>query len=208
LEQAIYDPYCDGPGCDEDPIRDAVELRLLLNAPVDAKAFRVSYAFFSEEFDDYVDSTDDSFYIVLEAGSTNGGEPTVINYGPCRESSAQVDFVCQEGDYGCEEGEEYCYISLVSDFAECCWYEGCPDGTAETHITGTGFECAASVEQDGSDFGSSTGWLQTSWPVEGDEIFALTFHVHDSIDAIYDSEVIIDAFEFLTSEELGTVVLE
>ncbi|HUT79421.1 MAG TPA: hypothetical protein VM285_17115, partial [Polyangia bacterium] len=65
---------------------DVVEWRLVLKAPDEAVAFRFRYVFFSEEYDDYVDApSDDKFYAVLEAGGTNGGNPTVITFGPCRE---------------------------------------------------------------------------------------------------------------------------
>lgn len=51
--------------------------------------------------------------------------------------------------------------------------------------TGTGFD------RDGS-----TGWLRTSWPIEGGETFTLTFSIHDEGDGIYDSLVILDNFRF------------
>jgi hypothetical protein len=36
----------------------------------------------------------------------------------------------------------------------------------------------------------------------------LTFHIHDHQDALFDSEVIIDAFQFLTDTGQGTVEVE
>ncbi len=188
---------------------DVVEWRLILKAPDEAKAFRFKYVFFSEEYDEWISSSfNDKFYAVLEAGSTNGGNPTVINFTACRDPDAYFDFICEAGDTACEEGEKYCYVAINTSLSECCWYGGCPDGTWTTDISGTGYSCAASQGVDSSNTGSSTGWLQTSWPIDGGESFAVTFHVHDTSDAILDSQVILDAFQFLKDPEQGTVPVE
>jgi hypothetical protein len=205
----IYDDFAEG---ENTFIYDAVEWSLVVTAPEEAEAFRFKYVFFSEEYDDFIGAaTNDMFYVMLEAGSTNLGEPTVINFTYCRNPSEHYDFECDEQmaeHFGCVDGEFYCYLTINSALSECCWYQGCPYGTAETDISGTGFECAEDQFSDGSHKGSSTGWLQTAWPIDGGETFKLTFHIHDTLDGIFDSEVIIDAFQFLTSEEQGTVVIE
>ena len=52
-------------------IFDAVEWRLELRAPDEARGFRFDYVFFSAEFDEYIGSEfNDRFYAVLEAPST------------------------------------------------------------------------------------------------------------------------------------------
>jgi hypothetical protein len=191
---------------------DVMEWRLAMVAPEGAKAFRFKYVFFSEEYDEYISSIfNDKFYVFLEAGSTNEGALTLINFTACREPDAYWDFVCEPGYPGCEEGEKYCYIAINSAFSDCCWYDGCPGGyssTVGTDIAGTGFECGDPPGTDGSAYGSSTGWLQTSWPIEGGEMFSLTFHIHDTSDGVWDSEVVLDAFEFLKDPEIGTVPIE
>jgi hypothetical protein len=188
---------------------DVVDWRLILKAPDEAKAFRFKYVFFSEEYDEWISSSyNDKFYAVLEAGSTNNGNPTVINFTACRDPDAYFDFICGPDDTACEEGGKYCYVAINTSLSECCWYDGCPDGTWTTDITGTGYSCAASQGNDSSNTGSSTGWLQTSWPIDGGETFAVTFHVHDTSDAILDSQVILDSFQFLKDPEQGTVPVE
>ncbi|MCK9459454.1 MAG: choice-of-anchor L domain-containing protein [Proteobacteria bacterium] len=188
---------------------DGMEWRLAFVAPEEAKAFRFKYVFFSEEYDDYISSTfNDKLYVFLEAGSTNDGALTLINFTGCREPGVYWDFVCEPGYPGCEEGEKYCYVAINSALSDCCWYDGCPDGPGTTDIGGTGFECAASDMEDSDMYGSSTGWLQTSWPIDGGEMFSLTFHIHDTGDGVFDSEVILDAFEFLKDPEQGTVPIE
>jgi hypothetical protein len=184
---------------------NAIEWRLKLKAPPDAEGFRIHNLFLSEEYDDYIGSKyNDKFYIFLEAGSTNSGERTVINFGDCRDPDDYYDFVCTPGMQFCNPGQRYCYIAINSGLSECCWYQGCPRGTATTDISGTGFECASSSGGDSESHGSSTGWFVTEWPIEPNEEFELVFHVHDTGDGVFDSQVIIDEFLFLTEVSPGT----
>lgn len=191
------------------PIFDAMEWRLRLKAPPYAKGFQVSYVFLSAEYDEYVGSPyNDKFYILIEALSTQGGLKTVINFTPCRDPLAYFDFVCVDKTTGCIPEEPYCYVAINTILSECCWYRGCPEGTATTSLSGTGFSCAPNEAADGlidiggkgAYYGSSTGWLTTQWPIRGNEEFYLTFHIHDTADAQLDSEVIIDGFRFIAEE--------
>ena len=225
-----HSTWCDGmSGSLADPwssdgcyIHDVMEWKLKLKAPDNAKSFRFKYVFFSEEYDEYISSLfNDKFYVILEAPSTNAGDATVINFTECRKPDIYHDFICGPQHNDCTLGEEYCYIAVNSALSECCWYpagsiyeldagtdEPCPDGFASTDIAGTGYECAASWDFDSAQTGSSTGWLQTAWPIMGGETFTITFHIHDTNDGIFDSEVIIDAFQFLQTTASGTVIIE
>ena len=186
-------------------IYNAMEWRLHLRAPDSVNGFRVRHMFLSEEYDDYVGSSfNDKFYIILEAGSTNGGTPTVINFTECRDPGSYYDFRCSPGMQYCNPGQRYCYIAINTAMSECCWYQGCPDGTATTDISGTGYECASSPSEDSAASGSSTGWMTTEWPIEPGEEFYVTFHVHDASDGIFDSEIVLDKFRFLQDVEPGT----
>lgn len=186
-------------------IYDAMEWKLVLRAPPGANGIRFRHVFFSEEYDDFVGSSyNDKFYAVLEAGSTNGGVPTVINVTECRNPDAYYDIVCSPGMQFCNPRQRYCYIAINTALSECCWLNGCPEGKATTNISGTGFSCAANAGADSQDSGSSTGWLVTEWPIEPGEMFTLTFHVHDTGDGIYDSAVILDGLQFVGSVTPGT----
>jgi hypothetical protein len=197
----IQDPYSKS----QTPIFNAMEWKLKLRAPADAHGFSVRYIYFSQEYDDYIGSNfNDKFYVVLRAGSTNSGEPTVINFTDCRDPALYHDFVCGQGLEHCDPGKRYCYVAINAASSECCWYKGCPGGKATTDIQGTGFECAANQSQDGPNRGSSTGWLETQWPVEPGEEFELTFHIHDAGDGIFDSAAIIDRLVFLKNPQPGT----
>jgi hypothetical protein len=183
------------------PTYDEMEWSINLQAPAEAHGFGFKYVFFSEEYDDWVGTPyNDKFYVFLEAGSTNNGEKTILNYTACRNPSEYFDFECTDGMIGCEVGEYYCYIAINTSTSDCCWYNGCTDGYSwdvGADITGTGYECPADQMSDGPHAGSSTGWLQTTWPIDPNETFNITFHIHDCSDGIYDSEVILDSFQFM-----------
>lgn len=197
---------------------DTVEWMLRLKAPEGAGGFQIHYVFFSEEYDEYVGSSfNDKFYIILYADSTNNGEPTVINFTGCRDPGQYQDETCtaEWEDLGiCTEGDPLCYIAINTALSECCWYNGCPGGTWTTNIAGTGFTCANTQDEEmtlgmpdpekGKLTGSSTGWLKTEWPIDKGEEFIIKFHLHDTADAILDSEVIIDKFLFVGKAEPGT----
>ncbi len=199
--QAMADPYVKGGA----KAFNAMEWKLRLKAPKGANGLRIRHVFFSQEYDEYVGSQfNDKFYMLIEAGSTNGGKPTVINYTDCREPDKHHDFVCSPGMQFCNPRQRYCYIAINTAASECCWLNGCPNGKAKTDISGTGFSCAEQKAKDSANTGSSTGWMTTEWPVEPGEEFFLTFHVHDVGDGIYDSEVILDGLEFVSSVTPGT----
>jgi hypothetical protein len=185
------------------PIYDAYEWKLQLKAPPGAHGFQVHYVFFSAEYDEYVGSQyNDKFYIFLEAGSTGGGQKTVINYTDCRNPSQYTDFTGPDCD---TQSGTCCYIAINTSLSECCWYDNCPDGTWTTDLAGTGFSCAAGQFQDSASTGSSTGWLKTEWPINPGEEFTLTFHIHDTSDGVLDSEAILDKVLFVGSVDQGTV---
>ena len=165
--------------------------------------------FLSEEYDDFIDTDfNDKFYIFIEAQSTRRGKRTVINYTSCRNPNVYSDFVCDSAEMDwCNDGEKYCYIAINTAMSECCWYDGCPDGKWTTDISGTGFSCANKKNNDDDGRGSSTGWLVTEWKIEPGEEFDIIFHIHDTADHVYDSEVILDKFLFLQNATPGTIVV-
>jgi hypothetical protein len=189
---------------------DAVELVINLHAPINALGFSFDYIFFSAEYDDFIGTSfNDKFYAIMNGPST-GSVDEVINYTACRDMSSggYYDFIdtaaCPTHPFG-----HCCYIAVNNSYSECCWYGGCPSGTWDFNIAGTGFSCAASSGGDSAATGSSTEWLQTTAQVEPGEEFQLRFHVHDTGDHIYDSEVILDNFRWHAQPvEPGTFPIE
>ena len=159
---------------------DNVELVVKIKAPLGAIGFSVDYIFFSEEYEEYIGSSfNDKFYIILQAPQTTNNVPTVVNSTACSNPNAYFDFIN-------EDGNKQCFVAINTAYSE-----PCPN--VATNISGTGFECGPA----NASAGSSTGWLTTAWPIQGDETFTLTFHIHDASDGIFDSEVILDNFKWL-----------
>ena len=166
---------------------DNVEFVVEMVAPEGAVGFAVDYVFFSVEYQEFVGSAfNDKFYIQLQAPQTTNGEMQVVNTTACSDPDVYHDFIYNDGSKGC-------FIAINTAFSE-----PCPD--APTNISGTGFECAPAG---GGNDGSSTGWLTTSWPIQPGEAFTLVFHIHDTADSIFDSQVILDNFRFLTTGDFG-----
>ena len=176
----IPDPY----SSDGYSTYDNVEFKVTLTAPQTAVGFSVDYIFFSEEYEEYIGTQfNDKVYILLKAPQTTGNQTIVVNSTACSNPNTYYDFQDPQGN-------KWCYIAINTAFSE-----KCPN--VPTDITGTGYECAVGGF-DSSTTGSSTGSLTTSWPINGGETLELTFHIHDSSDGIYDSEVILDNFRFET----------
>jgi len=170
------DPY----STDGYTTHDNVEFKVVMKAPSNALGFSIDYIFFSEEYEEYIGTSfNDKFYIFLQAPQTTGNQKIVINTTSCSNPNAYHDII--------EDGEKKCYIAINTSFSE-----PCPN--PQTNISGTGYECGAPD----SAHGSSTGWLVTSSEIQGGEQFELTFHIHDTSDGIFDSEVILDNFHWLS----------
>ena len=74
-----------------------------------------------------------------------------------------------------------------------------------TDVSGSGFGWDSALSEH---TGGSTGWYRTRWPVDPNEVFFLTFSIHDESDGIFDSTVILDNFRWLLSSPTpGTIQL-
>jgi hypothetical protein len=180
---------------------DSVELTVELTAPSNAGGFSFEYLFYSAEYDDYIGTIfNDKFYAIMN--TTEGTYPSVddqvINFTECRDqtSAGYSDFIdivaCPGHPFG-----HCCYIAVNNSYSECCWYDGCPEGFSDFPITGTGFECAPDMFTDSSAYGSSTEWLTTMMPVTAGDTFQIHFHVHDCGDHVFDSQVVLDNFQWI-----------
>ncbi len=170
------DPYSN----DGYTTHDNVEFKVVMKAPTNALGFSIDYIFFSEEYEEYIGTSfNDKFYIILKAPQTTNNQNKVINTTSCSNPNSYYDFI--------EDGDKKCYIAINTAFSEPC-------SNPKTNISGTGYECGPPD----SAHGSSTGWLVTSHEIQGGEQFELTFHIHDTSDGIFDSEVILDNFHWLS----------
>ncbi len=166
---------------------DNMEIKLKMTAPGNVTGFTIDYLFLSVEYEEYIGSNfNDKFYIILKAPVTTNNQKKVINYTACSNPNAYYDFI--------KDGQKWCYVAINTAFSESC-------SNVQTDISGTGFQCGPGSFS----AGSSTGWLQTSWPIEPGESFEIIFHIHDASDGVWDSEVILDNWVWEAGEfEQGT----
>ncbi|HIN85342.1 MAG TPA: hypothetical protein EYN06_02595, partial [Myxococcales bacterium] len=175
----LPDPY----GSGKNQTYDNVEIKIALKAPEGVTGFTVDYIFMSAEYHEFVGKTfNDRFYMVLTAPDTTNGDPEVVNFTECTDAGTYYDFI--------QDGKKWCYIAVNTAFSEPC--------PGVTDLSGTGYACPGNGQTDSASTGSSTGWLQTSWPIKAGETFELVFHIHDTADGKYDSTVILDNFRWET----------
>ncbi|MBM4355182.1 MAG: hypothetical protein FJ109_15600 [Deltaproteobacteria bacterium] len=150
---------------------DVVQADVEITAPPGALGFSVDFVFLSREWTVQQQVYNDRFYMVLTAPTTTGGAPQVVNYVECVNPGKYTAFV--------KDGKAWCYIGALADLQE-------PVNAPTTPITGTSFA-------------TSTGWMRTSWPIAAGEKFKLRFHVQDTTDAKFDSAIVVDNFQWITS---------
>jgi len=183
-------------------IFDSVQLHLELKVPVNAKGFQFDFRFFSREYQEYVCSAFNDFFLTLlstkhselekypdhNIAFDRNGNPVSINNGffttcskkPCSKDSDCPAFMKCEADNGvkyCMDGKDTCMDGAGAISA---YYPEPYNGT-----TGRG---------------GGTAWLTTKAPVVGGETITLDFYIWDTQDRQYDSTVLLDNFKWLVDE--------
>ena len=148
--------------------RDVARVGLDLQAPAGVTGFCLDTWFLSREF--MADQPyNDRFYLLFAGAESTEGETMPINFMLCPDPGNYTSFTD-------DEGAAWCYVTVESGFDVCS--QGTPD------LSATGFSCGY-------------GWMRTCWPLAAGEEFSLTVHVHDVLDAKYDSVVIADNFQWI-----------
>lgn len=170
---------------------DPIVLELELKAPSNADGLRFYSNFLTYEFPNYVCYDSNDFYIVtMDPPPLSASDGNVVFDADGNRISVHTALMrmCTPGTYN--------GVSLA-----------CELGAAS--LQGTGFgPGAGSTCADGSntnlifphpdiDAGAGTGWLETEVEVEPGATFKLRFMIWDSGDAIVDSTVLIDGFQWL-----------
>jgi hypothetical protein len=174
-------------GCDPaTDVHDASAIVLKIKVPNNAKGFSFDFDFWSGEWPEWVCTTfNDSFvaWLTSQAFSGNGGDfnisydtnknPINVNnafFQACSPANAQV---------GC--------LGTPST-------DKCSLGNSE--LQGTGFYDPGSNCGQTDSGGGSTSWLTTTAPVQPGETITLQFIIWDTGDQAYDSNVIIDNWQW------------
>jgi hypothetical protein len=184
-----------GTGVDESTVsvHDYTELRMTIQAPVNAGSFSFDFAFFSEEFPVYIcQGFNDTFLAIQYSQQFPSGDQIAYDANNHR-------------------------INVNNSFFQDCnpcttsacpgWQAGppavdiaCPNGIAP--LTGTFYDVAlgpstAPPSDCNQRWGSGgTGWLTTTSPIQPGETFTLSWIVFDEHDGILDSAVILDHFRW------------
>jgi len=172
---------------------DPVMLTLRLRVPTNAKSFSAKMYFFSAEYPEYVCSKYNDFFIAL-VDSKAAGNPPDKNVAVFDDGKTQwpigVNLVkvakglftqCEGGTVGCKGiGGQY---------------EGCT-GVAE--LAGTGFDAfdASACTAMQKFVGGGTGWLTLRGNVFPGEVMEIRLAVWDTGGHIFDSLVLLDAWEW------------
>jgi hypothetical protein len=170
-------------------VNDVIDLQLTIKVPKNAQGLSFDFNFWSGEWPNYVCSNyDDAFIAFLHSAAFNGGTADNFSFDMSgNDVSVNNGFFdrCTPGTTtGCAGGTN-------------TGTSVCPSGTAE--LAGTGFldpqqvYCGTTM----SSSGGATGWLVSQAPVQPAEIITVDFIIWDTGDAIYDSSVLVDHFQWL-----------
>lgn len=182
-------------------IHDDIALELNLRAPTNATGYKFNFKFSSYEFPEYVCTDYNDQFIALVApppmGAPNGNISFDTQNHPVSVNIAFFDV---------------CNPATIGNFASQCVGANCPTPPnpycpqGMTDLAGTGM---AGTGGDPGD-GGQTAWLQTVAPIKGADEFVIRFAIWDTGDHNLDSNVLIDAFEWIATggtPAVGTVII-
>jgi hypothetical protein len=187
-----------GTGVDESTVsvHDYTELRMTIQAPINAGSFAFDFAFFSEEFPVYVCAGfNDTFLAIQTSQQYPTGYQIAYDANNHRINVNNSFFQDCNSCANCVPGSNFTVT--------------CPNSI--TRLNGTFFEVPlpASVSppsQCNENHGSGgTDWLTTTSPINPGETFTLSWIIFDENDGILDSSIILDHFRW-HSTTLGSPV--
>ncbi|HEY8040694.1 MAG TPA: choice-of-anchor L domain-containing protein [Polyangiaceae bacterium] len=167
-------------------VNDVIDVELKIKVPLNAKGMHFEFDFHSGEWPEFVCSSyNDSFIAYLQSQAFNGGNPDNFSFdsknSPISVNNAFFD--------RCTTNSSTCGGGTVLP---------APCAGGETELQGTGFfdphstYCGSTTESSGG----ATGWLASEAPVKPGEVITLDFIIWDTGDAIYDSLVLLDKFQW------------
>jgi Putative metal-binding motif len=177
------------PGCPNGSgANDSANLKVQIRVPTNAKSFTYKFKFYSSEFEEWVCDNFNDFYLALLTTTANP-----IGTGPGQiPPDRNISFDALGNP-----------VSVNNGFFDVCStiYPGCL-GTTELIGTGMG---GGSSAPNALDDGGGTSWLTTTSPVVSGETMTIEFMIWDTGDRLWDSTVLLDAFEWsLNTGSVGT----
>ena len=138
------------------------------------------------------DVYNDTFYAIARSAAINEGAPSNISFDrDSNEVTVNVAFFEPSNDWSVDLTETPFGIPEYEGFF------GCPE---DEFVIAEGCELPSYCSDRSaiSVVGSGSGWLTTLAPIyPGEETITVTFSIHDEGDAILDSVVLIDDFQWL-----------
>lgn len=183
-----------GQNCIQDNnVNDMIDVKLVLQAPMDATGFQFDFDFYSSEWPNFVCSTfNDAFVAYLTSSGLTDNISFDPNHNPVAVNNNYFDRCTTGTPLGCNRTNGDTPDAPLSAST-------CAGGAAE--LDGTGYASTAkTLCNNGSDvtatLGGATGWLTTQAPIKPGEQFTLEFMIWDAGDGILDSTVLIDHFQW------------
>ena len=184
------------PGCASgDLLHDDVALNVEIIAPPNARGFRFRTFYLTHEYPDAVCyEFRDQFVALLSPHPPSWGSSNVIFDDAGIPPSAEFARFPHCDPDGSTYWTAFCVDncpSLPSPY--------CPEDTAL--LAGTGF----APVPDGVKGGGATGWLETTVPLDDDDVIEIRFAIADTTDYVRDSTVLIDGFTWIGPPNTGGV---
>jgi hypothetical protein len=167
-------------------IYNQAALELKIRVPSNAKAFAFESIFYTHEYPEWICEIFNDFFVVFK-------DPK-----PAQAADGNIVFDANRDPIGVNTGLlAVCDSSVQSRQAIKTFT--CDQGTALLRGTGYGrgeSDCGSFTDSGGA----STGWLKTTAPVKPGEVITLRFAIWDTTDALLDSTVLLDHFQWITFE--------
>jgi hypothetical protein len=156
-------------------VHDPAALRVQVRVPTNAQAFMFRLNFYSSEFPLWVCTQFNDVFV------------TMLNPMPAGLPDGNIAFDSMGNAIGVNTNLlQVCKPQVAGDAGT---NYPCPLGTAL--LAGTGFDTGTNAPH------GATGWLQTQAPSAPGSVITVRFAIWDSGDAIMDSTVLLDRFEWL-----------
>ncbi len=177
-----------GTGCGSAPpavVQDYTEYQVKLTVPFNANSISFNSQFLSAEYPEFVcKGVNDRFLVIMDDG-TNPPQQIAFDSGMNTISVDNGFFTVCENSSDHPPQTMHCTKPISG-------------------IAGTNYDkLAGSVP-----VGGSTGWLTTTAPVIPGDHITLRFIIFDEGDDIYDSSVLIDNFQWLTTAVAGPITVQ
>lgn len=190
-------PACPSPA--GNVANDPAMLTLEVRVPSNAHAFSLKAFFLSSEFPEFVCSPYNDFFVAL-LDSAYAGDPAnpedknLATYVSPTDDVYPVGVNLAWGNTGlftaCVDGEIGCGQGAISGTITTC--------TSTSELVGSGFDGSSAGNCDPTSLvGGGTGWLTLRGNVEPGETATLRLAIWDTSDHLFDSVVLLDAFEWL-----------